>query len=112
MKTQSEIKAYTEKLEQHYLSSTEVMTDIDIHNANIRIERAVRLFRQGMDSKQIKETMQIMEIDDESHIEMSAFERARNEIQKHLIKGGIKKGSVEFKKREDKLLLEWAKGKH
>jgi hypothetical protein len=96
---------YINSLNTHYLSSADHMTDLELHNVNVKIDRAVKLFDSGLRGKELKDSMQGLE----SNVRTSKYESAENEIQKNLIERGLKKGTDEFKRKQNQLLLEWAK---
>jgi len=104
MRNTEEISMYKAQLDEVYLSREELMTDIQLHNVIVKIEKAVKLFKSGLDKQEIKKKLKGVD-----NVPISNYEKTRAKIQRYLIGKGLSKGSNEYKRKEDKLLLDWAK---
>lgn len=109
MRSQREIEAYEQELDSIYLSKTRVMTDMELHNVTVKINRAIGMYRNGLSKHQIKEQMKLAEVDPDSSVKMSKVEMTLDKIQRSLLDRGYEKGTPQFIKKQDKLLLEWAR---
>lgn len=94
---------YIEMMDRAYLSDERLMTDLELHNVSVKMDRALELFDSGFTPKEIKEKLK-----ESKGVQMQPFERARDQIQRELIDAGFKKGSKEYLERENKMLLQWA----
>ncbi len=83
---------FKERLENYldakYLTN-EVMTDYELHNAEVLISREKSLYLSGMGRKQVEETLKLMAKDPDSHVMKQDIDKRIDEIQKRLIKEGF-----------------------
>lgn len=100
---------YEQKLREHYFKNKHLMTDLEIHNTEVRINRAVFLHEQGLTSESIKEVMRRDKEDVNLNVKKQRFEQAKEDIQRVLLRNNYDRTSKAYKKKEMKLLLKWAK---
>ena len=104
-RSKEECQVYVTKLEEYYLSRTEHMTDGQLHNVNVKINRAVEMFSKGFSKQQIQQTMNQMEQDPEGTTKKQLIEITTDEVQTKMLQEGFLKGSVQFNNEFDVRIL-------
>lgn len=106
MRTEKEILLYKTKLEEYYLKSDSLMSDLELHNANVKIERALKLYANGASRETI-----IKAVKETPVSKIVQFEEVEHRVQKELLKRGYVRGSKEFREKERELLMKWGETK-
>ncbi len=105
LRTEKEIINFTDLVEDKYLNTGNIMTDLELHNAAIVIERMITMYKNGLTNKEIKRNMLEVSKDYDSKVFPQYYEITKNKIEKELLKDGYIKDSKLYNQEVDIRIL-------